>query len=450
MDGLKCSLRKILYSAFIKNLKYSSKTTIKVAQLAGFVSEKTNYHHGEMCLFDTITKMAQDFVGSNNIPLLYRGGMFGSRLEMGKDAANARYIFTKLDRLTRLIFRQEDDPLLTHIVDDGYKIEPEFFVPIIPMVLANGVICAIGTGWSSNIPAYRPTDLIECIRAWLINKCYDDQDEKCDIKSYVFPEIHPWYNKFQGTIEKVGDDKYITRGVITRKDLEVTVSELPIGMSITKFKEFGEDLLEAKKIKGFKNYSTDNEPRFVIQETGDENGVECSVETLKLTSNLNTSNMVLFTDIGIIRKYEDIDSILEDFCRIRYQYYIKRKNYLLKNLEHELKIVQNKMKFLVEVMDGTLSIRDIDENDLVRTLIQRGYYGIDTDDTGDDGGDNEKLSRFRYLVNMNIRSFTKQKLGELQKNIETITDQLSIIQLTSPAEMWLKDLKEFETEYIGL
>jgi DNA topoisomerase-2 len=77
IDGFKESHRKIIYASFLKNLKYSGKT-MKVAQLSGFVAEKTNYHHGEQCLFDTITKLAHDFVGSNNIPLLYRDGQFGT------------------------------------------------------------------------------------------------------------------------------------------------------------------------------------------------------------------------------------------------------------------------------------------------------------------------------------------------------------------------------------
>ena len=95
VDGLKESHRKTLYSCFLRNLKYTGKT-LKVAQLAGYTAEHSGYHHGEQNLYDTITKMANSFIGSNNIPLLYRDGQFGSRLSGGKDAANARYICTKL------------------------------------------------------------------------------------------------------------------------------------------------------------------------------------------------------------------------------------------------------------------------------------------------------------------------------------------------------------------
>lgn len=442
IDGLKESQRKILYSVFLKNLKYSGKT-IKVAQLGGFVSEKTNYHHGEQCLFDTITKMAHNFVGSNNIPLLYRGGMMGSRLELGKDAASARYVYTKADKLTHLLFRQEDEPLLTHIIDDGDKIEPHFFIPIIPMVLVNGVICGIGTGWSCNIPSYNPLDIIVCIRNWLEYRCYekDEKEEKNDFVSYVFPELFPWYNNFKGTIEKVEKNKFVTKGTIKRKGKNiVVVTELPISLSIKKFKDSLDDLLETKEIKGYKNYSTDNEVHFEIQ----ENELEYTLETLGLTSSLSTNNMVLFTKNGNIKKYDDVDSIIEDFCIVRYEYYIKRREYILKNTEHELNIVTNKMRFLTEVMDGTLVIKDIDEVALTNTLDKRGYYGYEDDDINNE---DIKLKKYRYLINMNIRSFTKQKLKELQNNIDKLTIFFNKIKNMSPKDMWIDDIDELEKEY---
>ena len=108
MDGLKISQRKILFSTFKKNLVKE----IKVAQLSGYVSEQSGYHHGEASLNAAIVGMAQDFVGSNNINLLTPNGQFGTRLQGGKDSASERYIFTQLNKITRYIFRKEDDPIL--------------------------------------------------------------------------------------------------------------------------------------------------------------------------------------------------------------------------------------------------------------------------------------------------------------------------------------------------
>ena len=121
-DGLKPSQRKVLYACFKRKLK----SEIKVAQLAGYVSEHSAYHHGEMSLQSTIMGMAQDYVGSNNIPLLFPSGQFGTRLQGGKDSASARYIFTRLQAVTRMIYPVADDPLLTYNDDDGYLFYERF------------------------------------------------------------------------------------------------------------------------------------------------------------------------------------------------------------------------------------------------------------------------------------------------------------------------------------
>ncbi|NBQ17864.1 hypothetical protein EBU24_06115, partial [bacterium] len=134
MDGLKISLRKILFCAFKKRLT----TEIKVAQFSGYVSENSLYHHGEESLNKAIVGMAQNFVGSNNINLLFPSGQFGSRIKGGQDASSPRYIFTRLERITRCIFPEQDDKILKYLNDDGTPVEPQFYVPIIPMVLVNG------------------------------------------------------------------------------------------------------------------------------------------------------------------------------------------------------------------------------------------------------------------------------------------------------------------------
>ena len=141
MDGFKPSQRKVLFSCFKRKLKGE----IKVAQLAGYVSEHSAYHHGEASLTGTIINMAQNFVGSNNINLLTPSGQFGTRRMGGKDSASPRYVFTKLEKIARAIFHPDDDELLTYLNDDGLSIEPDFYMPVIPMVLVNGCE-GIGTG----------------------------------------------------------------------------------------------------------------------------------------------------------------------------------------------------------------------------------------------------------------------------------------------------------------
>lgn len=99
---------------------------MQVAQLVGAVGVRSAYHHGEASLQSTIVGLAQNFVGSNNVNLLYPSGQFGTRLQGGKDAASARYIFTRLAPLTRKLYREEDDALLDYQFEEGQWIEPSW------------------------------------------------------------------------------------------------------------------------------------------------------------------------------------------------------------------------------------------------------------------------------------------------------------------------------------
>lgn len=434
IDGLKESQRKILYSVKKRNLKYNG-TSLKVAQLGGYVAEHTNYQHGEQNLFETITKMANEFPGSNNIPLLYRDGMFGTRLAGGKDAASPRYIFTKMEALTHLIFRQEDDVLLDYIIDDGDLVEPKFYIPIIPMILVNGCSAGIGTGWSSNIPCYNPIELIECIKIWLDTDgeiFVEDPDNEDNIIS-LFPELNPWYRDFTGNIEQVDSQKYITTGQIqeTKKENTIQVTELPIGLWTDKFKEICEDLLESKKIKSIKNYSTTKKVNFFINET--QNGIKCNINTLKLKSYIYTSNLVLFNTENKIKKYKNVYEIIQDFCTIRFSYYVKRKEYLINSLKSELLILQNKHRFINEIVNNNLNIMNIPEEELILELENKNYNKIN--------------DNYDYLLKLQIRTFTQNKIIQLTNEIQILENKINILLTTTEKQMWLSDIEDFVIEY---
>ena len=86
-----------------------------------------------MSLAATIVGLAQDFVGSNNVNLLVPSGQFGTRLQGGKDSASPRYIFTRLEPVARLLFPEHDDQLLSYLNEDGQQIEPDYYLPIMPL-----------------------------------------------------------------------------------------------------------------------------------------------------------------------------------------------------------------------------------------------------------------------------------------------------------------------------
>lgn len=426
IDGLKTSQRKILYSCFSKNLKHDGHS-MKVLQLGGFTSGLTNYPHGETSLYGAIKGMAQDFVGSKNIPLLQKDGQFGTRLSGGKDASNERYIFTKLSNLTRYIFRKEDDGILTYLNDEGDTIEPEFYVPIIPMILVNGLTTGIGTGWSSNIPCYNPLDIIDLVEDWITNP----RREYKETSNFIFSslkDIEPWYRGFKGSIEKLSANKYITKGIYNSNNGVMKVTELPIHVWNDNFKDKLDILKEKKIIVDYKTDSTAYNPYFEII-TMEEN-----LESfLPLHSYLHISNMVFFNKDLCIKKYNNIHKIIFDFCEVRYDYYIKRKKHLLAIIEIKTKELNNKCKFLDHVINNKLVIYNRDEDELHNEMITLGFEKI--------------KDSFNYLFSMHIQSFTKQKLLKLKGERDDAILEFENLNKTAESQLWLNDLKELKLQY---
>lgn len=439
IDGLKESQRKILYAVKKRNLKYSG-TSLKVAQLAGYTAEHSDYHHGENNLLETIIGMAQEFPGSNNIPLFYRDGMFGTRLEGGSDAANGRYIFTKMDALTELIFREEDEPILKYVRDDGGNfIEPEFYVPIIPMMLINGCSAGIGTGFSCKVPCYNPLDMIEAIKIWLENDgevLVSDPDDMTSIVS-MFPEFTPWYRGFIGEIEKNGENRFISYGIVEEgKKGTVEVKELPVSMWTSNFAEFCEDLKADKKVKTVSNYSSTKKVHFVLTE-GDD--FRCDLDSLKLHSYLYTSNMVMFNEKLQIKKHDTVDSILDNFCKVRFEYYEKRKRHQLNALEAEVRYLGNKERFVSEVVDKTIIIMNEKESDIIKVLKEREY--------DEDPKKNEGEGGYDYLLRMQVRTFTADKIKQLNNDIASLKEKLDGLRAKSEKDIWIEELEKFENAY---
>lgn len=426
MDGFKQSQRKILYACFLRKLS----GLLKVSQLAGYVAEKSNYHHGEQNLYETITKMANEFVNSNNIPLLFRDGQFGSRSEGGKDAANARYIRTRLEEITRYIFPEEDDNLLERVVDDGDIVEPVYYVPIIPMVLINGVD-GIGSGWSSTIPNYNPLDVVGMVRCWLDDQDYDTAPQN-GIVLEIFEPIVPWYRGFKGTIEE-NDGRYVSKGVMARSDdgKTVSITEIPIGETIVRLQEQLDKLREEKKIKNYRNYSTANNTHYVISETPE---FKCDVDTMKLYSYISTTNMVLFDSDGKIKKYNSIAEIVVEFCRVRMKYYNMRKQRMEDDVRRRLKIADNKFRFISEIMNETIVLgrkkMEVIESELAESLYDR------------------ENGTFNYLLGMQLVSFTEEKLNELGNLVEKLKIQLEQVLSTTAETLWRTDLDKFEKKYV--
>ncbi len=434
-DGLKLSTRKILYCCFKRKLTKE----VRVAQLSGYCSEHSNYHHGEVSLQEAIIGMAQNFVGSNNINLLQPIGQFGTRIHSsGSDHASARYIHTALTPITQIIFNSADNNILNYLDEDGYQIQPEYYMPIIPMILINGVT-GIGTGFSSSIPCYNPEDIIKILKQ-MLNKGTSDID---------IEEIKPWYQGFTGRIEKVKSTMYSFGNykLITSNKIEIT--ELPIGTWTQDYKEFLEKYMEKnpKILRDYESHYTESNVRFILDfypgEIANNNllkldktsGLIKIEKEFKLASsrNLSTSNMHVYSAKGNIIKCDSAIEIIKLFYDLRIHFYDKRKYSLINELEDEILYLDSRIKFILDIINEKLHISNQKKSDIENYLKLHKFALMD--------------DKYDYLIRMPIYNLTYEKKEELLKELNEKNDILTKIKNTTSEEMWEADLLEFEKNY---
>lgn len=438
MDGLKISLRKILYSAFKKNLT----SEIKVAQFSGYVSEHSGYHHGEASLNAAIVGMAQNFVGSNNINLFVPNGQFGSRLLGGKDSASERYIFTQLNKITRAIFPEHDDKILQYLNDDGLIVEPLYYAPILPMVLVNGSK-GIGTGFSTEILCYNPLEIMNYLKHKL--------NEIQPVQEFI-----PYYEGFKGTISKISESKFLVKGRYEKVAADkIRVTELPVGYWTDDFKEYLEALTEnvdknGKKVtpvvKDYDDMSRDTTVDFVITLTKGkieeleavqlDNGCNGLEKQFKLYTTCTTTNMHLFDAQDKLKKYEKVSEIIDDYFITRFNMYEERKKYLIDTLTRQMVILSNKSKYIKEVLDGTIDLRKKKREEVIDMLKGKNYHlKADEED-------------YKYLIKLPMDAVTEENVAALEKETKQKAEELEVVKNKTIHKMWLDELEVLEKEYV--
>lgn len=430
IDGLKPSQRKILFAAFKRNLTQE----IKVAQFAGYISEHTEYHHGEQSLMGAIIGMAQNYVGSNNINLLYPSGQFGARTDGGKkSAASPRYIFTRLADLTKLIFPEADMPLLDYIYDEGKKIEPVYYVPIIPMLLVNGAT-GIGTGFSTNIPNYNPKELIYKL-ALKMNA--DEQPE--DMISYKKIKLKPWYRDFKGVIkevkQKTGPNTYTTYGILEElPPNKIRITELPIRVWTDDYMEYLSKLKESGDlIKSIVKHNSDTDINVTIEFTKPINKLYRTrdeiIKALNLQNSILISNMCGYDSSNTIKKYSSPDDIIDEYYVVRLALYVQRRKYQLKELKKESKMLSERARFVTLVVEGKIEIRGKSKQNIESQLDANKFQRM---------GSN---TNYDYLLTMNLWTLSKEKVEELLTKLRVVQQKFRELKEKTATDLWKEDLE---------
>ena len=437
IDGLKTSQRKILFTAFKRKLTQE----IKVAQFSGSVSEISSYHHGESSLNGAIIGLAQNFVGANNINLFEPKGQFGTRLQGGKDSASERYIFTNLNPLTRYIYPSLDDNVLKYLDDDGTPVEPVYYAPIIPMILINGSK-GIGTGFSSDILPYNPLSIIDYVIATIQNK------EK--------PQVLPYFQGFKGIITPINSSKYLIKGkydIIS--DNQVRVYELPVGTWTDDYKQTLENLIQddgkktGKKksiITDYTDMSTDCSvdititfsPGFIQKmiQTETEYGC-CELEKfLKLYTTKTSTNMHMFDETEKLKKFDNVEDIIDYYINIRRNIYKLRKDYLLKALKTELLVLTNKARFITDILNDKIILKRKKKEEVINMLNHAKYDCIDDD------------NEFKYLTKLPMDSVTEENVEKILKDRDDKNKELEILINKTEDMIWFEELTKLREMYL--
>ena len=456
IDGLKTSQRKILYSCFKRNLKKE----IRVAQLAGYVSEHAAYHHGEASLNGAIVGMAQDYINSNNINILTPGGQFGTRLQGGSDSASPRYIHTRLEDIIDTVFSKLDNPILNYLDDDGLPVEPDYYVPIMPLLLMNGSK-GIGTAYSTDVPKFNPLDICKNL--------------KRKIKGQELKEMIPWYYSFKGDIIKTSDTHYLTKGkykVVGYKTLEIF--ELPIGVWTDDYKDFLETLLidyekEFKKkknnkgsknknnkfknlLKNFSNHSSESEVKFVLEFASpsgikklhfgkDSEHINKLEKELKLTSTISTTNMCAFDQNCRIHKYKTANDIINEFYKVRINTYVVRKKYMLEKMKIDLDILKEKIRFINYVIDEKIIIRKKTKANIKEQLETHKFKKVNKNKFDEVNGS------YDYLIGMPIYTLCTDRTLELEQECKIKNESYDELFKKEVGEIWLEELNTFSDKY---
>lgn len=412
IDGLKPSQRKIMFGAFKRNLK----DEIKVAQFGGYIAEHTHYAHGENNLFGTIISMAQNFVCANNIPLFIAKGNFGNRRDP-KSAASPRYIYTYLNPIVSLIFRKEDERILNYLYEDTDQIEPEYYLPIIPMLLVNGT-SGIGTGWSTDIPKYNPLSLIQVIRKKLT---------KPDIRYAINPSYVGWNGDLDWNDDK---NTYISKGIYTlsKNKKQVHITELPIDVSTDKYISILDKLCDDKKIKKYTDNSTDITIHITI-DLIDNTKLSDLESILKLTNNISINNMNTFLDNKIV-KWNSAEELLNTWFDIRLKYYEIRKTKWLKVLELQYKKYINILCFIKAVISNELIINNRKKSDIINDLTEMEFEMYN--------------DSYDYLLNIPIYHLSKDKYDEYKQSAKNLKNDIQEYKQKTPSEIWDDELVELE------
>lgn len=413
IDGQKNASRKILYTVLEKNIK----DKLKVSQLAAKVSEFAEYLHGS--LDGVVVNLAQDFPGTNNLPLLQKKGNFGTRFT--PEASASRYIFTYGADIFFKLFKKEDCPVLISQTFEGDKIEPRFYVPTLPLILINGSE-GISSGFAQKILPRSKKNILEATKQVLTGK-------NPSAKLLV-----PYFEGFSGEVEAGDPGQWKIKGKFEQTSPNrITITEIPVYCSLKTYIKVLEDLEEEGFINSFKDLSNEDKFKFEVKIPSKTLGSMSDDEILnkfKLVK-LVTENFTCLDENNKIREFKDAEEVLKAYADIKLKFLAARKEYLLKVLDNDITILKAKLKFITFMVKSGLKKSDLFSDKFLKEHLETGGYP-------------RVSGSWDYLIKIPVGSLTTDKIAELKKQIQVKESEKESLNVKSEKQIWQEDLKTFK------
>lgn len=412
-DGMKEAQRKAVWGMLARGERAGKDT---VERLASGIASITSYHHGVTSMESTLAGLAQDFAGSNNVPLLEKKGQFGDRLN--KKPAAARYIKASLAPAFRQILRKEDDLILRQRESEGHLVEPRFFVPAMPLVLLNGAE-GMGTGHSTYILCYNPDDVRAAVGKLL------------DGKRLKRHSLTPWWRGFRGTVTRDQETgQVLIEGAYEVRDGRsptIRVTELPIGAQSDSYEAHLQKLEDRGLITDYDNLSDENGFDFVIRAPRSTLALPAEElrKLLKLTSR-ETENLTVWDPEGKLRRYDCVEDMLADWVTWRVARYEDRRLALIAEGEAAAAWADEKQRFIRFYLANVKLFRDTDTPALKERLEAEGFTRVDD------------------LLGLPMRSLTKQRIEELADEVAATRARVEALRGDDAASMAKRELRELK------
>lgn len=403
IDGLKPVQRFYLYSSLVN----SRRDYKKVSAVSGVVSDY-GYNHGEVSAAGAGQLMAATW--SNNVCLVDGRGSFGTR--QVQEAGAARYVYTKVsDNFDRYI----KDLQLSPEHEDPEHAPPQFYLPVLPLVLLNGAK-GIATGFATNILPRSEKDVVQCIRTILAGKT-----PRKDI-GVEFPD-------FRGTTDyDASIDRFVCEGV-WRKVGKTTliIEEIPYGFDREAYIKVLDGLEDDGLIVSYDDQCDKRGFRFEVklkQQTSAKWSPKELVKRFKLSKN-HAENLTVIGPNNDLREYSNAKDLVRDFVDYRLGVLQRRIDLEIREHTELLRWLKVKIQFIEAVIDNKIKFKN-QTRAQVSTVTLKVTDALETD-----------VSR---LLALNILTLTKEQVAALKKEIKEAQASLKYWKSTTPNDQFVEDL----------